>query len=171
MPHYDFKHLGQEKEDFTVVLPDETVVTLPKVLPTDIMLRFLNSQEELENVSDGTAYKMGFAVIEGLMGKENWDKLDSVMDTVAKLDFMRDIFAYYGLSGDKEEEEEGKDEETTQMVDESPIEISSRTSEPSTQISNGSTPTPEEPSGMGPSTGTSSSQESPISPREASSSP
>ncbi len=160
MPQFDFRSMVEDKEAYEILLPDETIV-LPKVMPAKVMLQFFNkSREELENMSQQEQARTGFALIEALMGEEKWNK---VMDQVG-VDYVRplmeDILNYYGFGPDaqkKEEDEEGKAAEA-----ESPSQSmkSSTTSEPSTPISNGSTPSLVESSTPEPSDGTSSSPES-----------
>jgi hypothetical protein len=147
-------------------IPDD-VVTFPPVLPAKVTLSFMHmNRKDLEKVSKDNRemFKLGVQIIENAVGREEWDRVVSIIGLEAVDQLMLEVFRYYGMLPPEADSEEGEDEgEDEGKVEggQSPSMTSSTTSEPSTQTSNGSTPNPGDPSGMSPSDGEPFSQESP----------
>jgi hypothetical protein len=173
VPEFDFASMVEETEPYAIVLKREKdeqgnvtfedKVTLPPVLPANLMLKFYDmDRKRLEeiNKSPRDQMRVGMDVIESLVGKEEWDRVIHTIGISQIDDLMLDIFNYYGLGKKDTDEAEGKEKEEGEVEEQSPSTPSSTTSEASTPISNGSTPTPGEDSTEESSAGTPSSPES-----------
>lgn len=182
MPGFDFAALVEEQEPYTITLTykrDEDgklilgedgepiageQVVLPPVLPAKIMLRFFNKdRKEIERLADSPSgqLQVGLQVIEELIGKDQWDLVTETIGFGNLNPLLTDIFRYYGMGNQGEGEGDGEGEGKAEEGNESQSTISSTTSEPSMQTSNGTIPERGNVSTIAPSGGPHSSQESP----------
>jgi hypothetical protein len=172
---YDQMQLG-EKESFEAVVGGKEII-LPPELPAKILLDVANYGKGREDLNSEDELAFGFMLIEGVIGKENYDHVFKHLGMNGITKFVEDIMDYYDLGADEDsgageatEDGQGKEGE------ESASGTSSDIGDTSTQTSNGSIPQPEKPSmtlvsttgRSSPESDTSSQQKDPSSQRSSS---
>jgi hypothetical protein len=155
----DYDALTQEREAFVRRIGGKDI-EFRKVLPAKLVLDIRRRANK--EMSDEEAENFGFALIEEIIGKEQYEHISSHLGVDHLSELVADVLTYYGLTND--EDEEGKDGTPVTEGPQSPSSESSAASEHSTPTSKDTTRTPDEDSTTTPSTGTPSSAVSPIYP-------
>jgi hypothetical protein len=156
----DYDALTQEREAFVRRIGGKDI-EFRKVLPAKLVLDIRRRANK--EMSDEEAENFGFALIEEIIGKEQYEHISSHLGVDHLSELVADVLTYYGLTDDSEDEE-GKDGTPVAEEPQSPSSESSAASEHSTPTSKDTTRTPDEDSTTTPSTGTPSSAVSEIYP-------
>jgi hypothetical protein len=140
---YDNMQLG-EKEPFEARVGGRDII-LPPELPAKILLDVANYGKGRDELGSEDELQFGFMLIEGVIGKDNYDHVFKHLGMNGITKFVEDIMDYYGLGPDDDEAADGEDGQGKEG-EELASGTSSDIGDTSTQTSNGSTPKPGEPS-------------------------